>query len=84
MLCRVQVRDTGDGLRPQGGRWKSQAETGHVSQRRTLALESSRLGMNLSSGTSQLCDLGEAPSFPEPHFPHLYNGPADLHYSGPW
>lgn len=45
-------------------------------------MESSRPAVDLSSGTSQLCNLGEAPSFSEAHFPHLYNGPAGLHYSG--
>lgn len=47
---------------------KSQAGTGHVLQKRALSLESSRPGVKLSSGISQLCDLGEVPSFCGPQF----------------
>lgn len=83
LLCRVQVRDTGDGLRPRGREVEVTAEIGHASWRRALALESSRPGVKVSSGTSQLCDLGETLCFSEPLFSHLYNGPADFHHSGP-
>ena len=56
------MRDTEDELRP---RRRARKDTGRD---KPCITEESRSGVNLSSGTSQLCELGEGPHFSKPQF----------------